>query len=155
MNYYPLRQDDITRTVSGTGKQLFVVDPFDHPPVPAVVGSLAGYEYRLPALNRLAPVVQIRALTVDEFDLPAEYADRGLFAPWFKAYANWLIYTRDPTGKELMRYMPLSAFCTVKFLEIRPRYLLNHWIDPLQSHLICTVDNSTTAPILEFTYGHV
>ena len=155
MNYYPLRPDDITRTVSGTGKQLFVIDPFDHPPVPAIVGSLAGFEYRLPALNRLAPVVHIRALTATDFSLPGEYADRGMRTPSLQGYADWLIYTRDPTGKELMRYMPLSAFCTGKATEIRTRYLLNHWIDPLQSHLLCTMDNENYAPVLEFTYGHV
>lgn len=151
MNAYPLRPDSVLHQPAGAGYQLFRVDAREHPPTPGVFGSLAGYEYRLPPLARLAPVIQIQ-VPFFSYEPPVN----ELPPPDSSQLRNWLLYTKDPTGKDLMRGIPLIAFLPDNRNRwSRHRILLNHWIDPLQSYLLCTEDNQLTAPTLMFTYGHV
>jgi hypothetical protein len=155
VNYYPLRPDSITATPAGTGQQLFLINPDDRPVTIGPPGSLAGYEYRLPPLARSAPVVQIVAMGNESFSVPGNEAAKLLGA---SDYRHWLICTKDPTGKDLMRYAPLSQFVIQPAndgVRRKRRVLLNHWIDPLQSHLICTVDGLVGFPCVQFIYGHV
>lgn len=139
-----------------SGSQLFVIDPEDRPPVPAVVGAVAGYLYRLPPLARLAPVVRIRVLSKTRFN--AELYNRANYiAP--VTYDRWFITTKDPTGKDLLTNAPLS-----QFLDEWPgvgspqrnahlRTLADHWIDPLQSYVFCIADNTQEAPVIVFDYA--
>lgn len=154
MGFYPLIPDSLHRQPVPLTSELVLVNSFDHPPVPAIVGSLAGFAYRLPPLGQLRPVVHIRALIADQFDLRIEGPD-GLAVPP-PDYVNWFLYTRDPSGKQLMRAAPVQQFVEANInkatLNRRPRWLDAHFIDPLQSYLICTSDNQPDLVALQFTY---
>lgn len=130
-------------------KDLVLINAFDHPAVPAIVGSIAGFLYPLPATLQLRPVVRIRALTDNEYrnQVPAQGAPQ---VPG--TYRNWFLTTRDPTGKFLMRDAPLDQFRWDKS-QRTARYLNDlHWIDPKQSFVYCTADNLPDLVALELTY---
>lgn len=155
MGFYPLIPDSLHRQPVPLSSELVIVNAFDHPPVPAIVGSLAGFAYRLPPLGQLRPVVRIRAFDVAQFNYNITTPDGVAQVP--SDYTNWYLYTRDPSGTQLMRAAPVQQFVeraipNSKFGNIRPRWLDAHFIDPLQSYLICTADNLTELVALQFDY---
>ena len=155
MGFYPLIPDSLHRQPVPLSSELVIVNAFDHPPVPAIVGSLAGFAYRLPPLSQLRPVVRIRALVGDDLNYSIATPDGTASVPG--KYLHWFLYTRDPSGKQLMRAAPVEQFVArplsnVQRGNIRPRWLDAHFIDPLQSYLITTLDNQADLVALQFDY---
>lgn len=158
MDWFPLIRDSLHVQPSANSFETFFVNAFEHPDVPAIVGSLAGYEYVLPPLAQLRPVVRVRALTNTQIVAPpgARGADAGLRVPG--DYTNWFITLREPTGAFIAKDAPLQQFVQdsptlgSRDRVVYSRAVRNWWIDPRQSYVYCTQDNATDLVALQFQY---
>lgn len=137
----------------------FTVNMFDHPDVPAITGSLAGFEYILPPLQVLRPVVAIRAYTRERSQQTGEFIDSAGNVQSYAVPADlsaYYITLREPDGKYILNMSPLASYqVPISAAAVRgqwPRFIAHAFVDPRQSFIVCTQDNRTELLPIEFLY---
>jgi hypothetical protein len=154
MGYLPLAKSERDVGIRAHLTQRFYINPADFPPGP-VGGSMAGFHYPLPALNRLRPIVQIRAYTRDEADRIILHPNYDTQTP--RNYGSWFLTLREPDGTYILDHAPLIVFTNSIGNSPSPTFWLKRFNirvfpDPKQSFVMTPDDSLTHNLCLEFTY---